>query len=206
MKTLKKSVVWAGVFILPFFLLFLNLKLVMIQDSFYAEQHLKNHVYDQFGKEIADAETQHLLDYLQYGTPLATTFFNEKEKSHMSDVRSLYQKVSWIWYGITIILLLAVMMLDKKDRSILLIGGSLLALILIGALYVMSLSDFSSYFTKFHEIFFANNHWMLNPETDHLIMLFPEQFFRAFVLSIIKNTAIIAGLIGAMGIIEISIT
>ena len=38
-------------------------------------------------------------------------------------------------------------------------------------------SDFDKYFIKFHEIFFNNDLWMLNPETDKLIRLVPIGFF-----------------------------
>ena len=38
-------------------------------------------------------------------------------------------------------------------------------------------SDFDRYFIKFHKIFFTNDLWMLNPETDKLIRLVPIGFF-----------------------------
>ena len=42
--------------------------------------------------------------------------------------------------------------------------------------YIIS-SDFDKYFIRFHEIFFDNDLWMLNPETDKLIRLVPIGFF-----------------------------
>ena len=38
-------------------------------------------------------------------------------------------------------------------------------------------TDFTKYFTVFHEIFFDNDLWLLNPNEDLLINIVPEPFF-----------------------------
>ena len=38
-------------------------------------------------------------------------------------------------------------------------------------------TDFTKYFVIFHHIFFNNDLWMLNPDTDLLINIVPEPFF-----------------------------
>ena len=38
-------------------------------------------------------------------------------------------------------------------------------------------SDFTQYFTYFHEIFFNNDLWLLDPKTEILIQMMPEPFF-----------------------------
>lgn len=38
-------------------------------------------------------------------------------------------------------------------------------------------TNFTKYFVIFHKIFFSNNLWILNPETDRLINIVPEPFF-----------------------------
>ena len=38
-------------------------------------------------------------------------------------------------------------------------------------------TDFNQYFIIFHHIFFNNDLWMLNPDTDLLINIVPEPFF-----------------------------
>jgi integral membrane protein (TIGR01906 family) len=42
---------------------------------------------------------------------------------------------------------------------------------------LLSLLDFSGLWTRFHQIAFRNDLWMLDPRTDYLIMLFPEPFW-----------------------------
>ena len=51
-------------------------------------------------------------------------------------------------------------------------------------------------FLKFHEISFNNNLWLLNPETDNLIKLFPLEFFYDFVLKIVLYSVIASIIFG----------
>ena len=39
------------------------------------------------------------------------------------------------------------------------------------------MTDFHRYFMIFHEIFFKNDLWLLDPDTDLLIRMLPEGFF-----------------------------
>lgn len=52
-------------------------------------------------------------------------------------------------------------------------------------------SDFEKYFYKFHEIFFTNDLWLLNPATDKLIQLVPSGFFMDFSFYIVSIYLII---------------
>lgn len=49
---------------------------------------------------------------------------------------------------------------------------------------IVAMSDFNKYFTLFHEIFFDNDLWILNPRTDLLIRMLPEGFFLDMVIRI----------------------
>jgi integral membrane protein (TIGR01906 family) len=44
--------------------------------------------------------------------------------------------------------------------------------------------DFYKYFTVFHEIFFTNDLWLLDPAADRLINIFPQDFFTDMAFSI----------------------
>ena len=45
--------------------------------------------------------------------------------------------------------------------------------------------DFYKYFTIFHEIFFSNDLWQLEPAKDRLINMFPEAFFSDIAFKIV---------------------
>jgi len=110
-------------------------------------------------------------------------FFNAREIAHMEDVRDLF---------------LAAIMIRRVCLGI--IAGSVIALVLtkadirrglpkqicigtitfFGVLAVLAgiiSTDFSKYFIIFHEIFFNNDLWVLDPRTDLLINIVPEPFF-----------------------------
>lgn len=55
-------------------------------------------------------------------------------------------------------------------------------------------ADFNRYFTLFHHIFFDNDLWLLNPDTDRLINIVPLGFFMDTVLWI----AVIFGIFMAL--------
>ena len=46
--------------------------------------------------------------------------------------------------------------------------------------------DFTAVFTKFHELLFNNDLWLLDPETDYMIRILPEGFFLDMTLRIGK--------------------
>lgn len=114
---------------------------------------------------------------------------NEKEISHMRDVRDIYKvlniiKIIAAAITLFIILLYAWKKINvfkfKELRNTLFIGY--LVPIIFGVLY---LTDFSGAFVKFHEIFFDNQLWQLDPSTDLLIRLMSEEFFISGFIKIL---------------------
>lgn len=65
----------------------------------------------------------------------------------------------------------------------------------------MAMTDFNKYFIKFHEIFFTNDLWLLNPLTDRMIMLLPEVFFRDIVLVIVMSYGFVSLFLAITGTI-----
>ncbi|HSN67432.1 MAG TPA: DUF1461 domain-containing protein, partial [Fusibacter sp.] len=54
------------------------------------------------------------------------------------------------------------------------------SLIALGTLIALYFIDFDWAFRKFHEIFFTNDLWLLDPKTDRLIQMMPLEFFIDF--------------------------
>lgn len=57
-------------------------------------------------------------------------------------------------------------------------------LILAAILGVAMSIDFTSCFTLFHKLFFTNNLWIFDPETDYMIRMLPEGFFSDMVIRV----------------------
>jgi integral membrane protein (TIGR01906 family) len=108
--------------------------------------------------------------------------FNEREVSHMVDVKALFRLaykflLGTFIYSLVFLGLALFLWKDKKLLSVGLMWGSGLSIFLIIALAVPAVIDFNWFFTQFHLLSFANDLWLLNPATDYLIMLFPEGFW-----------------------------
>lgn len=124
-------------------------------------------------------------------------FFNAREIAHMEDVRNLFIGGLWLRrIGLVITAVCAVLLFfwqkGYKERRSLLAKTIPAALCLgTGAFFAVCLvivgiisTDFSKYFIVFHHIFFNNDLWLLNPETDMLINIVPEPFFMDTALRI----------------------
>ena len=106
---------------------------------------------------------------------------NEKEISHMKDVRKIYKTINNIKIIAAIITLSIILLYAYKKINVFIfkeLRNSLFIAYTVPIFFgALSLVDFSDAFEKFHEIFFKNDLWQLNPKTDLLIRLMPEEFF-----------------------------
>ena len=131
-----------------------------------------------------------LLDYLRGARPdielraevygARQAVFNEKEKAHMKDVRALFDAGRALRLGLLISgISLCALGLALNPRARMLLPACLfwLLLLLLTGLYFAA--DFERAFLRFHELLFQNQLWILNPETDLMIRLYPEEFFSA---------------------------
>ena len=66
-----------------------------------------------------------------------------------------------------------------------LLWGSLLFCTVTGLLVFLISRNFSSAFQKFHELLFTNDLWLLDPDTDLLILIVPEEFFMDTAVRIV---------------------
>ena len=108
-------------------------------------------------------------------------FFNEKEIAHMKDVRVLFWGGQWLRrIGVIICVITVIFLLFQSKIEFLLkcLRNGLISFIVFMAILVgIITTNFTKYFVIFHKIFFSNNLWILNPETDRLINIVPEPFF-----------------------------
>ncbi|MEN6470763.1 MAG: DUF1461 domain-containing protein [Clostridiaceae bacterium] len=115
--------------------------------------------------------------------------FNEREAEHMVDVRALYQGWRGVrTYGAIAALALAAgaFLLRKGAFAYTLAHGFLRAAaafgVLLAAVGAFAALDFAAFWTAFHHLFFTNDLWLLNPATDRMIRICPEQLFSDIVL------------------------
>lgn len=191
---------------------FLSLFLILLSSSilfnamnlkFYEKQYnklrLDNHL--QMSKADYLNATNDLLQYINGKRSEITVqatingvnqqVFNEKEKLHMVDVKNLFQSLK----RITIVLLtvifsiLLVVYIRMKKETIRLVTTYRYALfifcVFFAVIVILMLTQFDLFWDLFHRVLFTNDLWLLNPNTDFMIRMFPLELFQSLVFTII---------------------
>lgn len=174
--------------------------------NFYRREYEKLNIPESTGMNQDDLlkVTQELLDYirgkredLMVVAPVhgqERQVFNQREIDHMVDVKDLFSlgfRLRWISLGI-IIILIGLLIGFRGKRSIRDLATSyllVLSILIILGLILMGfiLVDFTKVWDQFHYIFFTNDLWILDPRTDILIQMVPEQFFFDMVVRILRT-------------------
>lgn len=160
--------------------------------NYYLNSYIKHDIERVTGRNLNDlnAITDDLIDYLKAkgGDELLKHHFNEREILHMHDVQALFDYARLVKYifGLISIALLAYL---GNNKEFIILGRTLtfglfinhIFLLIMGLLVV---SNFNKYFTIFHHIFFTNDLWILDPKTDLMIQMLPEEFFYGMAIRI----------------------
>jgi integral membrane protein (TIGR01906 family) len=156
-----------------------------------------------------NSDEEHIsLTVIKDGQPFV--LFNQREVTHLRDVKGLFWLDYWILLG-TLIYALAyagVSLWQKEWRRLAwgLVGGSGLTLVLILALGLGALFNFDQLFLQFHLLSFTNELWLLDPTKDYLIMLFPRGFWYDTTLICALATVVGAVILGGVGVLIYSST
>lgn len=160
-------------------------------EDYYMRKYEEYNIKEATGKNLEELKpiTNNLILYLKGGeNDLLRPHFNEKEILHMEDVKKLFNLAREIKY-IGILITILGFYYFWKNKSLILLSKTLLyglfsnhiLLLIIGFL---AYRDFNKYFTYFHLIFFTNDLWILDPNTDLMIQMLPEEFFVGMATNI----------------------
>jgi len=115
-----------------------------------------------------------------------TPLYNERELSHMDDVKQVVQNGRLLWLGILIIWVFILLILFTRNEitSIIkaLAAGGWATIGLMFLMGITILLSFDFLFTEFHNLFFESGTWTFY-YSDTFIRLFPIRFWQdAFLL------------------------
>ena len=201
MKTsLFSALSWLVTILVPFALIGIGLRVLLTPLFLQIEYNMPYFPPDEYGftKEDRLKWAPYALDYLlnnediRYlgdlefddGTPL----YNERELSHMDDVKLVTQGALRVWYGaLALLLLLGIWAWFggwRPDYRLGLRRGGWLIVglaVTIGLIVVIGIAVnpnvFWNFFTGFHTLFFEGDSWMFL-YSDTLIRLFPIRFWQ----------------------------
>ncbi len=140
------------------------------------------------------------------------SLFNPKETAHLRDVKNVFQLVFQVQELSLIYALVYVVavFLWAREGTLRALAGQTLTAALIGlgvivGLSVFAFTGFDQAFEQFHLIIFDNEFWKLNPSTDHLIQMFPEDFWFdasmwAGIMTVVESALLVVGCLLYLGV------
>ena len=115
---------------------------------------------------------------------IARPVFGDRELVHMEDVLALFlllRRVVRCASAMAVICIFALIVTVRSACARTLANGLIAALstlvLFIAAVAVWAAIDFRSLFTQFHHLLFSNDLWLLDPATDVMIRMMPQEFF-----------------------------
>lgn len=203
--------------LLPLCVLLTSVQVAVLSDSFFYQQYVVNEVpqatkielpelmriTDEIQKYLFGQRADFMIDGIIDGE--RQHVFNEREISHMDDVYILFARAIIIRNLSLLFIAVLVLILFKINRRTLYntfvwsSGGFFVMIGFIGSLLYF---NFNRYFVLFHEVFFKNDLWMLDPKTSILINMVPIHFFISIVTRILVTTALVMGAVGMIGFIK----
>jgi integral membrane protein (TIGR01906 family) len=193
MKTIYRILSWFMTFLLPFALSFVGLRLLLTHAFPEIEYRLPWFPPDEYGFTLQDRLhwSKLSIDYLLNNAditfladlkfPDGTPLFNDRELSHMHDVKGVVRPALWVGYVICFFMLGVAAWArwggwwQQYVRGIWRGGWVTLGLVMV--IGILAATSFWQFFTVFHEIFFKGNSWLFL-YSDTLIRLFPLPFWE----------------------------
>jgi integral membrane protein (TIGR01906 family) len=144
-------------------------------------------------------------DELSRQTLNGAQVYNEREVSHMVDVRTVFQVVLRFWQLAFILFALVGVTLWRNGRQTAFLSGlqwgGILTAGLILTIAVFVLFAWQTWFEIFHELLFFPGSWLFSYQ-DTLIRLFPVEFWRdaTLMISLLSFTSgVLLALLGQRG-------
>jgi integral membrane protein (TIGR01906 family) len=215
MKSFHKVLGWFVTFLLPVGMTFLGVRLLLTHAFPEIEYRMPGFPVDEYGFTLQERLqwSKTSIDYLINNAgisflsdlvfPGGTPLFNERELSHMQDVKNVVQPVLKIGYGIWFLILGFGLWARFGGWWPEYVSGNWrggwLAVGLVVVIGILAAISFWQFFTLFHGLFFTSDSWQFQ-FSDTLIRLFPMRFWQdAFlfvgVLDVLGGLAMGLGLL-----------
>jgi integral membrane protein (TIGR01906 family) len=214
MNFIKKAIYFLVIITLPLLIIITSIRLVLTPLFLEVEYRLPGFPADDFGFNFQERMqwAKISLNYLvnNYGIEYlgnqkltsGQPLYEQRELSHMKDVKDLTQSVLLVWYILIALFALAIFFfwnngkLQELWKAISLGGWVTIGLVILVLLGVFL--NFKALFTGFHQIFFTGDSWLFR-YSDTLIRLFPERLWQDVFLFIGGFSLLFSALAGFFG-------
>jgi len=213
-KTITTFLSWFVVLLIPLAIIMLAARLLMTPVFLETEYRLPGFPDDSFGFTLQDRlqwskpSVEYLINsaginflgdlHFADGAPI----YNQRELSHMADVKRVVQNLLRLWYAdLALLALLGLWAWNAGWMQAYLRGCKRGGFLTAGVLLVLAgfaSISFWQFFTWFHSLFFSGDTWLFE-YSDTLIRLFPIRFWQDAV-AFIGGFTILVGLLLGFGL------
>lgn len=113
---------------------------------------------EKFGMENAHKHIDELAAYLRHSGELESTFWSEKEKRHLAEVRPIYNAMTLLF----LLTLIGFVMIIKREERRILLRSSVINLGIVVVLLCLT-PWFTPFWKMIHPYFFDNMDWLNTP-------------------------------------------
>lgn len=198
MNIVRNSIQWIISFIFFLFILMTSIRVLLTPLFLEWEYHKVSFPPDTYGFTTEDRlyYARYAVDFLINNEDVSyigdltfengNSLFNNRELSHMVDVKSLVKLMLKLWYVVSLFIVISILfsIIKRNYREIFIVAqrGAYITIGFIGFVLISVGISFSALFTGFHRIFFEGETWIFL-YSDSLIRLFPMKFWQdAFIL------------------------
>lgn len=179
--------------------LVLNLRTIYYFDIRYQQLEQQTGLSEETIRENYDA----LIDYNLITKRVKTLEFpdfpmSEHGRIHFEEVKRIFVFFQYLCIISGVILLVALFKkLPRKDYGSLKLMSVLTAVVPV-VLGILAATNWNAFFVRFHELFFDNDYWIFDPNTDPIIRILPDAYFLHCAAVILLFLAVGCILTGAL--------
>lgn len=160
------------------------------------KEFLKLDIYQKIAPVRVASQTFNLFSYFNNREKLLESYYTDRERLHLADVKNLINWAKIINWLLIAGLTAQLWWLTKSAKNFFgllkdLFFVSLLSLIFYIIIITLLYFNFYQIFVGFHQIFFSNDYWQLDPNTESLIVIFPPELFFTLVKRIVNSSLLI---------------
>jgi len=189
--------------IFPLSIVLIIFQFVAFDIGWYKKEFVKYGVFEQLGEERVINQTDNLFQYLKGTSSLEGKYYSQKEVLHLQDVKKilfLTHLTTWVFF---IFYLFFSGVIATKEGMKKYLHYSYRCFIINAFAYVIlviiSLAFFNRIFYIFHTLIFSNDYWLLDPQKELLVIIFPQDIFLDLFIKIIFYSFVIS-IAGAVAI------
>lgn len=135
-----------------------------------------------------------LIDYnsvfYQGSLEFPTLTMSEEGRIHFVEVKRIFVFIQAVLLPLSLIGSILGILNQKKQKPVYLRLTSVLTLALPAVLGALIAMNWDQFFILFHKLFFNNDYWIFDADTDPIILLLPDGFFMHCALMILALTVI----------------